>query len=257
MSNLATVEIAGVQLRTMRTDDGFPGVVLADVLEPFGKRVDKAVALLAGWGRTRIERVPSRGGALGGRGGGPQDTTMVHVEDVPLLLAKLDQRGMTPTIKGLHTRFLVACRDVLAAHFVAPAPAATQWSVEQVIAIATRAAVEATTAMLSTWEQRRAESIGVIGPRRARRVLSCLGDLATMHAQRKTKAWRSRHRALWNELRDTAHLPLSGAWANVAESKWAEVLHHLDRIEKRERAAAALRDQQFLFSPDLMVTRPS
>lgn len=106
---LATIDIEGRGVRTVRCEDGFPGVVLADVLEPFGKRVDAVAKTLEGWARVRIERVPSRMGA--------QATTLLHAEDVPLALARLDQRGMSDETKELHTRFLLRCRDVLAQHF--------------------------------------------------------------------------------------------------------------------------------------------
>ena len=140
---IATLQIQDRAVRTLRCDDGFPGVVLADVLEPFGKRVDKTVPLMDGWARWRIARVPSRGGAFDGRGGGPQDTTLLHAEDVPLLLARLDQRGMTDEVKALHLRFLVACRDVLAAHFFRREEPMPTIDLLAAIEVAVRAAVSA------------------------------------------------------------------------------------------------------------------
>lgn len=94
------VLIEGQKIRTHRCEDGFPGVVVADVLAPFGKRADAVSSLWYGWGRVRTEMV---GPILDGSNGDPRrkKTMLLHVEDVPLLLARLDHRGMTTEVKRL------------------------------------------------------------------------------------------------------------------------------------------------------------
>ncbi len=139
----ALVLIEGHQVRTHRTDDGFPGVVVADVLAPFGKRVDACKGLWDGWARTRTERLSRHTSRMGVEDSAENlsvATTLMHAEDVPLLLARLDQRGMTAEVKALHTRFLVACRDILAAAFF---ERPQQIDVAAIVAMATQSAVAA------------------------------------------------------------------------------------------------------------------
>ena len=228
------VLIEGNQVRTHRCDDGFPGVVVADVLAPFGKRVDTARGLWEGWARVRTERLAhtSRTGVRDSS----SETTLMHVEDIPLLIARLDRRGMDDEIKALHTRFLIVCRNVLAAHFF---PKVEPIDVAAIVAAATKSAVDAVmpmfTQLLAAEREAREETRLVVGTRRARGLLDRIGSIACIHAQRGSKAWRKTHRRVSNDVRDRLKLGVSGAWAALPERHLADIDAALERIEKTER----------------------
>lgn len=117
--------------------DGAGWVSLPSLLRPFGKRVDATQGLLAGWAITRVFRDPSRMGP----GNLPGiDTTLIRVEDAPLLVARLDGRGMSDEVKAKHARYLQRVARALAEHFgLRPKAAAPldPWTVLQASARAT------------------------------------------------------------------------------------------------------------------------
>jgi hypothetical protein len=126
-NDAATQEGPGVALAPLVFDgdtlevielDGEGWVSFPSLLRPFGKRAVAYAGLLDGWARTRIEKVASRTTALDGRGGGAQDTTLLHFEDAPMAIARLDRRGMEEDVKAKHTRYLKECAKVLADYFL-------------------------------------------------------------------------------------------------------------------------------------------
>jgi hypothetical protein len=108
---LAVVAFDGDELEVVELD-GAGWVSLPSLLAPFGKRADNAAGLLDGWARTRVVVLTSRKGEPGN----PR-TTLVHVEDAPLLIARLDHRGMSDEVKAKHSRYLQHVAHVLADHF--------------------------------------------------------------------------------------------------------------------------------------------
>lgn len=115
---LATVHVDGDELGVVRLpgdgpEDGW--VSLPSLLAPFGKRTDHAAGLLAGWARERLAIVTSRRG-----GGHAAETRLVHFRDAPLVIARLDSRGMDESTREKHQRFLRVCADVLAGFFLPP-----------------------------------------------------------------------------------------------------------------------------------------
>lgn len=125
-ASLSTLSFDGDSLQVACLPGDGPGdgwVSLPSLLAPFGKRVDHVRPLLDGWARTMTVRdlTPLRAGSERGRSVVSRSVTVLHHRDVPLLVARLDQRGMTDEIKAKHTRYLRACAEVLAAFF-APAP---------------------------------------------------------------------------------------------------------------------------------------
>lgn len=121
---LATVHVDGDELGVVRLpgdgpEDGW--VSLPSLLAPFGKRTDHTVPLLAGWARERMAIVTSRRG-----GGHAAETRLVHYRDAPLVIARLDQRGMDEGTKAKHGRYLRVCADVLAGFFLPPRPIAPE-----------------------------------------------------------------------------------------------------------------------------------
>lgn len=92
------------------TVDGEPFVTLQSLCAPFGKRVDAQTRPLARWGaRTHLGWVRL--------GSTTHNLTLLHAEDVPMFIARLDQRGMTPEIKAKHERYIRRCAIVLPEHF--------------------------------------------------------------------------------------------------------------------------------------------
>lgn len=122
---LSTLSFDGDVLEVVQIE-GLGWVSLPSLLRPFGKRVDAAAGLLSGWARTRMEWLahPSRTGVQNAR----SMTTLLHIEDAPLLIARLDGRGMSPEMKAKHARYLRHVAGVLAEHFglrpAAPPPVA-------------------------------------------------------------------------------------------------------------------------------------
>jgi hypothetical protein len=114
---LASLVFDGDTLEVIELD-GEGWVSFPSLLRPFGKRADSYLGLLDGWARTRQERVPSRTGAFDGRGGGLQLTTLLHFEDAPMAIARLDRRGMEDDAKAKHTRYLKECAKALADYFL-------------------------------------------------------------------------------------------------------------------------------------------
>lgn len=113
--------------------EGAGWVSLPSLLAPFGKRADHAAGLLEGWARTRIEFVAPR--QEGSNDYRVKRTTLLHVEDAPLLVARLDQRGMNEATKAKHARYLRHVARVLADHFgLRPAPAPPQPTIDPVLA---------------------------------------------------------------------------------------------------------------------------
>lgn len=104
--------------------EGLGWVSLPSLLRPFGKRVDATSSLLDGWARVRQERVaPVLDGSNDRR---RKLTTLLHIEDAPLLIARLDGRGMSPEMKAKHARYLRHVAGVLAEHFgLRPPPASS------------------------------------------------------------------------------------------------------------------------------------
>ena len=113
---LEIVKFHGDELEVVEFD-GEGWVSFPSLLRPFVKRADSVATMLEGWARTRVARVPSRTGALDGRGGGVQETIVVHRDDAPLVIARLDRRGMDEEMKERHTLYLKECAKVLAEYF--------------------------------------------------------------------------------------------------------------------------------------------
>lgn len=111
---LATLSFDGDELEVVEID-GTGWVSLPSLLRPFGKRVDHAKGLLEGWARTCVEFVAPR--LAGSNDSRVKATTLLHAEDVPLLVARLDQRGMPDEAKAKHARYLREVAGVLAAYF--------------------------------------------------------------------------------------------------------------------------------------------
>lgn len=104
-ADLAVVEIAG---------EGY--VSLPSLLAPFGKRVDKTMALLTGWARTKTERLAHT--PVGGVRNSSSETTLLHIEDAPLLIARLSTKGMKGPVKVKHTFYLQRCSKALTEVFI-------------------------------------------------------------------------------------------------------------------------------------------
>lgn len=111
---LVTLSFDGDELEVVEID-GTGWVSLPSLLRPFGKRVDHAKGLLEGWARTCVEFVAPR--LAGSNDSRVKATTLLHAEDVPLFVARLDQRGMPDEVKAKHARYLREVAGVLAAYF--------------------------------------------------------------------------------------------------------------------------------------------
>lgn len=111
---LATLSFDGDALEVVEID-GEGWVSLPSLLRPFGKRVDATKGLLEGWARVRVEFVaPIQDGSNDPRA---KATTLLHADDAPLLVARLDGRGMDEVTKSKHARYLRECAAVLTAYF--------------------------------------------------------------------------------------------------------------------------------------------
>lgn len=108
---LATLSFDGDALEVVELD-GTGWVSLPSLLRPFGKRVNATKGLLEGWALIRTGRVGTKGGI--------QDVTLVHASNVPLVIARLDGRGMDLDTKAKHARYLQHVDGVLADHFGVP-----------------------------------------------------------------------------------------------------------------------------------------
>lgn len=108
---LATLTFDGDELEVVEID-GEGWVSLPSLLRPFGKRADHAKPLYEGWARTTLFRDPARRGLPG-----YQRSLLVHVDDAPLLVARLDGRGMAPATKAKHARYLREVAGVLGDYF--------------------------------------------------------------------------------------------------------------------------------------------
>lgn len=123
-ASLSTLSFDGDALQVACLPGDGPGdgwVSLPSLLAPFGKRVDHARPLLDGWARTMTVRdlTPLQAGSERGRSVVSRSVTVLHHRDVPLLVARLDHRGMTDETKAKHARYLRACAEALAAFFAA------------------------------------------------------------------------------------------------------------------------------------------
>lgn len=129
---LVTLTFDGDELEVIQVE-GLGWVSLPSLLAPFGKDVDNTRPLLDGWARVRVERLRSRNGVTRG-------VTLLHIEDAPLLVARLDGRGMSEEVKAKHARYLRHIARVLAEHFglrpATPAPAAPNdpWTILRAVA---------------------------------------------------------------------------------------------------------------------------
>lgn len=115
---LATLSFDGDELEVVELD-GTGWVSLPSLLRPFGKRADHAKALLDGWARTTTARL-STPRQTGSARGNAREVTLVHASNVPLVIARLDGRGMDPATKEKHARYLQHVDGVLADHFGVP-----------------------------------------------------------------------------------------------------------------------------------------
>jgi len=131
-SELKTLAFDGDELEVVELDDA-GWVSIPSLLRPFGKRADNMAGLWDGWGRVRVEVLPSRKGEPGN----PR-TTLIHVKDAPLLIARMDKRGMDDDIKEKHNRYLRLVAGVLAEHFglkdPAPPTSPDPWAAIQAVA---------------------------------------------------------------------------------------------------------------------------
>ena len=116
VTSLSTLSFDGDELEVVQIE-GLGWVSLPSLLRPFGKRVDHARGLLDGWARTRLERLTGTHLQAGCARGNASDVTLLHIEDAPLLIARLDGRGMDEATKAKHARYLRHVSGVLAEHF--------------------------------------------------------------------------------------------------------------------------------------------
>lgn len=150
-STLPTGEQLAISLLTFDGDQlectvvgNEPYVSLPSLCRPFAKRVDAQTRTLR-WARTHL------GWVRDGASGASRNVTLLHAQDVPMFIARMNQRGMTPGLKVKHDQYVRHCAIVLAEHFkllrtpasvAAPAMAAPAAQTTQVMApVATLSAV--------------------------------------------------------------------------------------------------------------------
>jgi len=119
---------------------------------------------------------------------------------------------------------------------VAPAPSL---DVAAIVNMATQSALAAVMPifdrMLSEERRAREESRLVIGQRRADLILGKIREIASLHAQRNSRAWRQTHRRVSNDVRDAIRHGVSGAWRDLPESYIPQIDAILARIRADEQ----------------------
>lgn len=185
--------------------------------------------------------------------GGVQEVACVPLRALPMWLATIEPSRVGESVRVKLAAYQTECADVLARHFLgARAPAAVDAQ-----AIATTAATAALAAVMAALPamirgalaEHTADGDGTIGDSRARRLV--LGPLRAIAdhlsgAERKSREWRSAHRAATNDLRDACRLPIRGRWAAVAARHLGDITSRLaTMLAAAERAS---RKQGDLFS---------
>jgi len=167
-------------------------------------------------------------------------------EGQALLVATLSRAPRSADVREMLIRvFMEARRGTLA-------PAAVD--AQAIATTAATAALAAVMAALPTMirgalAEHTADGDGTIGESRARRLV--LGPLRAIAdhlsgAERKSREWRSAHRAATNDLRDACRLPVRGRWADIATRHLGDITSRLAAmLAAAERAS---RKQGGLFS---------
>ena len=238
-ANLAVMRFDGDDLEVVELD-GEGWVSFGSLLEPFGKRVDGYTGLLEGWARTRVERLTSRTGVN-------RAVTLVHFEDAPLAIARLDRRGMEDDVKAKPSRYLRACAQALAEHFGLRrrqlAPNDT-WAVLQAAASATlelKGRVETVEQRLAAAERRVDQAVQLAG---ARSVMDAVVDQTAPGRATETPdgAFARRARDGWRSMRSVARrfgLPREDEGACLV-AKIARALGLFERAELFDHQAVVI-----------------